>query len=78
MSKVILVSEYFHSIYEEQVAQVKIDIDGQPFISYQYLNGEEFYVEEFPNRSVAYVEDYAENWTFCRGHLGLLGPGSDK
>ena len=32
------------------------------FIKYFDDNGKKFFVEEFPNKSLRYVEDAAENW----------------
>jgi hypothetical protein len=32
------------------------------YIKYFDENGKQFYVEEFPNKSIHYVNDAAENW----------------
>lgn len=42
-----------HINYKEEVAYIKYFDD----------NGKRFFTEEFPNKSLRYVEDAAENWT---------------
>lgn len=37
--------------------------DEIAYIKYFDENGKQFYLEEFPNKSITYVNDAAENWT---------------
>lgn len=37
--------------------------DEIAYIKYFDQNGKQFYLEEFPNKSITYVNDAAENWT---------------
>tara|TARA_B110000858_G_C17760287_1_gene454182 strand:- start:1027 stop:1239 length:213 start_codon:yes stop_codon:yes gene_type:complete len=42
-----------HFDYKEEFAYIK----------YFDANGKQFFIEEFPNKAIGYVEDAAENWT---------------
>ena len=44
--------------------ELHVDMKQEMFyIKYYDNNSKQFYVEDFPNKSLRYVEDAAENWT---------------
>jgi len=53
-----------HSDLGEGYAEVWFDFKEElAFIKYLDDNGVMFFEESFPNNSISYVEDAAENWT---------------
>jgi hypothetical protein len=43
--------------------EIHVDAKNEVFyIKYFDSNGKQFYTEDFPNKSLRYVEDAAENW----------------
>lgn len=53
--------------------EVHIDLkDELLYIKYFDENGKRFFTEEFPNKSMRYVEDAAENWVMGIKKLDML------
>lgn len=51
-------------------AEVYFDFrEDYPFIKYYTSDGKHFFTEEFPNKSLHYVYDAAENWAAGRKKL---------
>jgi len=77
MSRQRKISTYY-SDHNEGYAEVWIDFKEElAFIKYFDDNNNRFFEEDFPGKSVRYVEDAAENWALGikkleRGQLGLL------
>jgi len=52
-----------YSEHNEGRCDVILDLKEEMFyIEYYDSNGKLFFTEEFPNKSMRYVEDAAENW----------------
>ena len=77
MSRQRKISTYY-SDHNEGYAEVWIDFKEEiAFIKYFDDNNNRFFEEDFPGKSIRYVEDAAENWALGikkleRGQLGLL------
>lgn len=77
MSRQRKISTYY-SDHNEGYAEVWIDFKEEiAFIKYFDDNNNRFFEEDFPGKSLRYVEDAAENWALGikkleRGQLGLL------
>lgn len=77
MSRQRKISTYY-SDHNEGYAEVWIDFKEElAFIRYFDDNNNRFFEEDFPGKSIRYVEDAAENWALGikkleRGQLGLL------
>jgi len=77
MSRQRKISTYY-SDHNEGYAEVWIDFKEElAFIRYFDDNSNRFFEEDFPGKSIRYVEDAAENWALGikkleRGQLGLL------
>jgi len=57
------ISTYWAGNGKEGYAEVHKNIEeGGCFIRYFDSNGVRFFTEEFPGKSIHYVEDAAENW----------------
>tara|TARA_R110000772_G_scaffold25420_1_gene66284 strand:+ start:1090 stop:1305 length:216 start_codon:yes stop_codon:yes gene_type:complete len=51
-------------------AEVHVDMKQESFyIKYFDENGKRFFTEDFPDKSLRYVEDAAENWALGVKHL---------
>ena len=49
---------------DDQYCEIHIDLKQEEFyIKYFDKNGKNYFIEEFPNKSLHYVQDAAENWT---------------
>ena len=49
---------------EGQYCEVHFDFKEEyAYLTYHEENGKRFFKEDFPNKSLRYVEDAAENWT---------------
>jgi hypothetical protein len=58
-----LISTYYAGNGDEGKAEVHKNMEeGTCFIRYYDSNGIRFFTEEFPGKSLYYVEDAAENW----------------
>lgn len=59
----MLISTYWAGNGNEGRAEVHKNIEeGTCFIRYFDSNNKMFFTEEFPDKSIHYVEDAAENW----------------
>ncbi len=59
----MLISTYFKENANAARAEVlKNEAGGYYYIDYYDAGGNRFYTEAFPDKSVHYVEDAAENW----------------
>jgi hypothetical protein len=59
----LLISTYFKENANAARAEVlKNEAGGYYYIDYYDAGGNRFYTEAFPDKSVHYVEDAAENW----------------
>lgn len=48
----------------DEFCEIHIDLKEEMFyIKYFDQNGKNYFIEEFPNKSLHYVSDAAENWT---------------
>lgn len=53
----------YYSDHDEGYCEVHIDFKEEKFyIKYFDNNGKRFFTEDFPGKSMRYVEDAAENW----------------
>ena len=53
----------YYSDYDKGHCDVMLDLKEEIFfIEYYDNNGKMLFTEEFPNKSMNYVEDAAENW----------------
>ena len=53
----------YYSDHDEGHCDVMLDLKQEMFfIEYYDNNGKMFFTEEFPNKSMRYVEDAGENW----------------
>jgi hypothetical protein len=54
----------YHAEDNKGRCDVMLDLkDEMFFIEYYDNNGKMFFTEEFPNKSIHYVQDAAENWS---------------
>jgi hypothetical protein len=54
-------------------AELHVDYKEEMFyLKYYDDNGKQFFTEEFPNKSMRYVEDAAENWAAGTKKLDTL------
>jgi hypothetical protein len=53
----------YHTQDDTGYCEVHFDFKNEmAYIKYFDENGKQFYLEEFPNKSIPYVNDAAENW----------------
>lgn len=53
----------YYSDFDKGYCEVHVDYKEEMFyIKYFDNNGKQFFTEDFPNKSMRYVEDAAENW----------------
>lgn len=57
-----LISTFFKESTSSARAEVMQSADGMLYIDYYDVGGNKFMKEDFPMRSIHYVEDAAENW----------------
>lgn len=55
--------ELISSFFKTRELVAKVIHQDHMFVIEYYNNGIKFHTEEYPNASVHYVEDAAENWT---------------
>lgn len=61
-----------HSEKGKGKCEIHVDLKQEMFyIKYYDNNNKQFFVEDFPNKALGYVEDAAENW--CYGLKKLEG-----
>ncbi len=59
----MLISTHFKENAQSARAEVlKNEAGGYYYIDYYDAGGHKFYTEAFPNKSIHFVEDAAENW----------------
>jgi hypothetical protein len=59
----MLISTYFKEDANSARAEVlKNEAGGYYYIDYYDIGGNKFFTEAFPDKSIHYVEDAAENW----------------
>jgi hypothetical protein len=53
----------YYSDNGEGQAEIYVDLEKDQFhITYVNAKGEQFFTEEFPDKSIHFLEDAAENW----------------
>jgi len=57
-----LISTYFHETADDESCQLHFNFKLEYACLKYYRNQKLFFTEEFPGKSMRYVEDAAENW----------------
>lgn len=66
----------YYSDHDEGYCEIHFDFKEElAYIKYFDNNGKQFFEEEFPNNSLRYVEDAAENWALGIKKLDVYSLG---